>query len=226
MIHQDLFDSIVRAPILPTVPPLPAHILCGYADVLREEGYPALEVLARPLQDAVATVREVIGRPQRQKIRWGVGTMRTCREAREMIELKPDFLVSPAFSQRVLDAALEAKIPYIPAVHTFQDVQNVLDAFEDRGVEVRLLKLCPVYGLTREYVQSLCGCFPGIVFCPTGEMTLENYSDWKNMPGIVAPMGSRLVPTPLLEAADWPAVRQRLRLLRRLADEAAGSHAS
>ena len=99
--------------------------------------------------------------------------------------MKPDFLVSPAFSQRVLDAALEAKIPYIPAVHTFQDVQDVIDAFDDRGVEVRLLKLCPVYGLTRDYVRSLCGCFPGIVFCPTGEITLENYYDWKSTPGIV-----------------------------------------
>ena len=29
------------------------------------------------------------------------------------------------------------------------------------------------------------------------------------MPGIAAPMGSRLVPQPWLEAADWPAIRER-----------------
>jgi 2-dehydro-3-deoxyphosphogluconate aldolase / (4S)-4-hydroxy-2-oxoglutarate aldolase len=225
MMSQDLLDSILHAPMLPTVFPLGADVLCGYADALSAEGYPALEVLARPLSDAVATMREVVGRPQRQKVKWGVGTMRTSREAREMVELQPDFLVSPAFSQRVLDVALEARIPYIPAVHTFQDVQDVSDAFEDRHLEVRLLKLCPVYGLTRDYVRSLCGCFPGIAFCPTGEITLENYLEWKSTPGIVAPMGSRLVPTQLLEAGDWPAVRQRLRLLRRLSDEAAGSQA-
>lgn len=220
MIDQQLFDSIRRAPALPTVLPLDADTLCKYADALSAEGYPALEVLARPLPEALATMQEVNRRPQRRKIKWGVGTMRTSRDAREMISLRPDFLVSPAFSLRVLDAAVEANIPYIPAVHTFQDVQNVLDAFEDRHLEVRLLKLCPVFGLTHEYVQALCGCFPGISFCPTGEITLENYPDWKSMPGIVAPMGSRMIPTALLQAGDWPAVHEHLHLLRRMADEA------
>ena len=42
---------------------------------LMRGGLSGIEVLARPLHDAVATMREVIGRPQRQKINWGVGTM-------------------------------------------------------------------------------------------------------------------------------------------------------
>jgi 2-dehydro-3-deoxyphosphogluconate aldolase / (4S)-4-hydroxy-2-oxoglutarate aldolase len=220
MLDQNLLDSLLLAPALPTVFPLDPDTLCNYADALSEEGYPALEVLARPLPEALAAMQEVNRRPQRHRVKWGVGTMRTAKDAQEVIALRPDFLVSPAFSPRVLDVAVAASIPYIPAVHTFQDVQNVLDAFEDRGLEVRLLKLCPVYGLTRDYVQSLCGCFPGISFCPTGEVTLENYLHWKSMPGIVAPMGSRLAPTALLQAGDWSAVRERLRLLRRMAEEA------
>ena len=146
--------------------------------------------------------------------------MRTRQDALQAVALRPDFLVSPAFSRHVLEVAVDANIPYIPAVHTFQDVQNVIDAFGDCGLEVRVLKLCPVYGLTHEYVQALCGCFPGISFCPTGEITLDNYVQWKRMPGIIAPMGSGFVSEDLLNAGDWEGVRARLRLLHRLSAEA------
>ena len=221
--NSDLFNSILRAPILPTVFPAGAEVLCRYADALAAEGYPALEVLARPLDEALAAMREVFARPQRQVVKWGLGTLRSRDAAVGAVELRPDFLVSPAFSRRVLDVATEAGIPYIPAVHTFQDVQDVIDAFEEKDLEVRILKLCPVYGVTREYVQSLCGCFPGITFCPTGEVTLENYVHWKSTPGIAAPMGSRFVPREILEAGDVQPIRDRLRQLRRLSEEAENS---
>jgi 2-keto-3-deoxy-6-phosphogluconate aldolase len=63
----------------------------------------------------------------------------------------------------------------------------------------------------------MAACFPGIFFCPTGEITLENYSQWKCVPAIAAPMGSRLIPRELLERNDFIAVRHRLRELRELA---------
>ncbi len=191
--------------------------LCKYADLLHEEGYTALEILSRPLGQALTVMGEINKRPQRSKILWGLGTMRSSSDAFSAVELRPDFLVSPAFSPRILQIALQAGIPYIPGVHTFQDVQSVLDAFCDYGLTVRLLKLCPVFGLTQQYVEALCSCFPGISFCPTGEVEIENYLHWKQMPGIVAPMGSKFVPRELLEAHDWSAVRLRLRQLRALA---------
>ncbi len=223
---EALVTAVIEAPILPTVYPTEVETLCRYADVLHDEGYPALEILARPLDQALTVMREIARRPQRNKIRWGIGTMRTAADASAALELQPDFLVSPAFSRRVLQVTAQSGMPYIPAVHTFQDVQNVLDAFDELGLTVRLLKLCPVFGLTRQYVTSLCGCFPGIVFCPTGEVELDNYLHWKKIPGIVAPMGSGFVPRLWLENGDWPAVRARLRQIRSLAETAALSLAS
>jgi len=211
-----MYEALVAAPALPTVYPIDVEILCEFATSLAAEQYPALEVLARPLHEVLPALREVFARPERGLVYWGIGTLKNRADALAAAELRPDFLVSPAFSRRVLEVAVDADIPYIPAVHTFQDVQNVLDAFDEFGLNVRLLKLCPIYGLTAEYVRSLSGCFPGIVFCPTGEVTLSNYVSWKHLPSIVAPMGSRLVPRELLELKDFAAVRQRLRLLREL----------
>lgn len=218
--HEALIDAVIAAPILPTVYPTDVETLCRYAVVLYEEGYPALEILARPLDQALAALREIAERPEYKLVRWGLGTMRTASDARAAVELGPAFLVSPAFSSRVLQVAVQAGTPYIPAVHTFQDVQDVLDAFNEYGWGVRLLKLCPVFGLTREYVESLCGCFPGISYCPTGEVEMDNYSHWKQTRGIVAPMGSGFVPRGLLESGDWAAVRDRLQEIRSLSETA------
>ena len=216
-ISPALFDAIIGAPALPTVYPIGADALRGFAEALAMEQYPALEVLARPLDEMLPMLRDVFAGPERQKVYWGIGTLKSRTDALAAAKLTPDFFVSPAFSRRVLEVAIEAEIPYIPAVHTFQDVQNVIDAFDEFGLTVQLLKLCPVYGLSADYVRSLSGCFPGISFCPTGEVTLSNYVHWKRMPAIVAPMGSRLIPQELLESSNFSGVRERLRLLRELA---------
>ncbi len=45
-----VLDKIAKAPIVPTVFPMSADILCDFIRVLREQNYPALEILSRPLE--------------------------------------------------------------------------------------------------------------------------------------------------------------------------------
>ena len=162
--------------------PQPAEQICRYVEILHEESFPAIEVLARPLDEALDMIRQINDSPQRKLLYLGVGTITTADAARRAVALEPDFVVSPAFSSRVLDIVAESGIPYIPAVRTFQDVQDILDAFEDKGLNVELLKFCPVMGLTPEYLRSLGGCYPGILFCPTCTITLESLPEWKKVP--------------------------------------------
>jgi 2-dehydro-3-deoxyphosphogluconate aldolase/(4S)-4-hydroxy-2-oxoglutarate aldolase len=216
--HGKLLKTLQQAPYLPTAFPMDVNCLCQFAQVLYEEGYPAIEMLARPEDDVLEVFSQIGKRPERNVLQWGIGTVKTAATARKVVELRPDFVVSPAFSRRVLDVCHESRIPYVPAVQTFQDVQNVVEAFDDLGIDLQLLKLCPVYGLTSEYVQSMAKCFPGIRFCPTGEVTLDNYCYWKQMPEIVAPMGSRIISRELLQAGDFGEIRKRLRLLRGLSE--------
>lgn len=216
---MNLHYLIQKAPIVPTVMPTSVEALCAYANVLADEGYPALEILARPVDAALEAFRAIRERPERKRILWGIGTI--CRKAdvKRFVPYKPDFIVSPAFSLKVLKAAAAADIPYLPAVCTFQNVQDVIDAFDKYEFEVSILKLCPVFNLGSEYVAALQGCFPGTLYCPTGEVTMENYTHWKSMKGIVAPMGSRFVPHEWIEACNTEAIRGRLREIRRMANE-------
>lgn len=214
--HGKLHEKLRAAPYLPTVFPIDVDTICRLAQLLYEEGYPAIEVLARPEEDLLNVFRQISQRKERSLILWGIGTIKTAASAQKIVQLQPDFIVSPAFSRRVLEVCDKAQIPYVPAVHTFQDVQNVVEAFDDLALDLQLLKLCPVYGLTKDYVQSMAKCFPGICFCPTGEITMDNYCYWKQMPEIVAPMGSRIASSALLAAGDFAEIRRRLRLLREL----------
>lgn len=218
--HPRISGPWYRAPALPTVFPTSTKVLCQFARILDEEGFSAVEILARPLELALQVFEEISRCPERKLLRWMIGTITSESKARQAIALAPDGLVSPAFSRKVLRAAREGGIPYCPGVQTFQDAQNVIDAFEEEGLEVEVLKLCPVYGLTPEYVIAMANCYPGIVFCPTGEITLENFSLWRGLSAIGAPMGAELVPRSMLEDRDFDAVRYRLRLLRRLAEDA------
>jgi len=218
-LDHSILHRIRRAPIVPTILPIPPDALCRYIRTLNEEGYPALEVLCRPVGDAIDAVASLSDRPERTMISIGIGTVLTREAAEQAARLRPDFIVSPAFSRRVLAVAAQAGIPYIPGVRTFQDVQNVLDAFEDEGLTVELLKLCPVDGLTDQYVEMLANCFPGILYCPTGEVTLDNFVRWKTNPYVAAPMGSEMVPLAYIEDPDPCRLRNRLRQLRSMPEQ-------
>ena len=213
--HDEVLADILRTPAMINLYPREADTVRRYVRVLREEGYAALEILARPPTAALTLFKELSAGPERHLLRLGLGTVKTRRDAEQAVSVKPDFLVSPAFSRRVLEVAVEADLPYIPGVCTLQDVQDVLDAFEDVGREVKVLKLCPMAVLNAEYVRILGAIYPGIMFCPTGTVTLEELPEWSGMPNIGPAMQSEYVPDELFETRDWDGVRRCLRTVRK-----------
>jgi 2-keto-3-deoxy-6-phosphogluconate aldolase len=215
--HNKVLDSFSKAPVqLNIFPRYSVETVCRLIKIMNEEHYPLIEILARPIDDAIALLRNLNDTPHRKMIYIGIGTIKTEKDARRVVQLKPDFIVSPAFSRKVLNVAFEHGIPYIPAVRTFQDIQDVLDAFEEKNIEVKVLKFCPVVGLPKEYFSAVAGCFPGILFCPTGTVTLESLAEWKKIPCIAAPMESSFISEEWLTTGNFDAVRNRFKEIREL----------
>lgn len=215
---EDVLKKLVGAPAqLNIMPHFSVDAVCGYIDLLHEESFPILEILGRPMDDALELLAQVNERPQRAKVFMAVGTVRTRDDAKRVVELKPDFVVSGAFSRRVLDVTVEAGIPYVPAISTLQDIQNVLDAFEDVGRELKVLKVCPADMTNIYFLSMYAGIFPGISFCPTGNIRLEDIPAWKAMPWMGAPMERWFIADELIHAEDWEAIRTRLREIKELA---------
>jgi len=211
-----MFDSLLemaKKPYWPTVFPLPADVLAPYMQLLGEQKYSLLEILARPLEQALDDFHQINELPIRKQMTVGFGTILTGKAARKALELKPDFIVSPAFSPKVLDLSVEADVPYIPGVSTFQDVQDVLEAFESHGLELKMLKFCPLTTwMTPSYLKSLGGCYPGIKFCVTGsrDLSLDDYFSYRQAECVGAAMGAGFIPQELLENKDLEKVRKYL----------------
>ena len=221
MTDHQVLQHIAAAPAMINIHAVHnVETICRFMRVLHEEGYPGMEILARPsLENLLELVKSINDRPERELIRLGVGTIKTEKAARDVVKLNPDFLVSPAFSRRVLDVAVEADIPYLPAVSTLQDVQDVLDAFEDVGFDVTILKLCPVEVLTYDYVEMMGSIYPGIVYCPTGTVTLETLPRWSRISCVGPAMESSFVPAEMLDKGQWQEARRILRKIRWLTSQ-------
>ena len=218
--REDVLVELSRAPAqLNIMPDYPVDTVCGYIDVINEEGYPILEILGRPMDKALAILEELNARPQRSKVYMAIGTIITRSDAERVAALRPDLMVSPAFSRKVLEVAVQADIPYVPGISSLQDVQDVLDAFEDVGREVTVLKVCPVDLLGRDLVGVIGGIYPGIALCPTGTINMEDIPEWKAMPWMGAPMERWFVPDEMIHACDWDVIRSRLQEIKRLAAE-------
>src|SRR3972149_3897295 len=100
--NAQVLDAITRAPLVPTIYlSAGAEKILQYGRLLAEGKYPAVEILSRPLGDALAVFRRIASAPERKLLRWGIGTLRTREGARKAVALTPDFLVSPAFSRNV-----------------------------------------------------------------------------------------------------------------------------
>ncbi len=217
---EKALEALAGAPAqLNIMPHYTVDTVCGYIDLIHEESFPVLEILGRPMDDALELLAALNERPQRAKVFMAVGTVRTRDDAKRVVALKPDLVVSAAFSRRVLDVTVEAGIPYVPAISTLQDIQNVMDAYEEVGRELEVLKVCPADMTNIHFLSMYAGIFPGIKFCPTGNIEIQAIGEWKAMPWMGAPMERWFVPDELIHAEDWDAIRTILREIKELASE-------
>jgi len=213
--NEKVLEELAGAPAqLNIMPHFTVDAVCGYIDVMQEESFPILEILGRPMDDALKLLAALNERPQRKKVLMAVGTVRTRKDAERVVALKPDLVVSGAFSRRVLDVTVEAEIPYVPAISTLQDIQDVLDAYEEVGHELKVLKVCPVDLATINILSMYAGIFPGISFCPTGSIVVQDIAEWKAMPWMGAPMERWFIPDELIFAGDWDEIRVKLQEIR------------
>lgn len=218
--EKGVLTALANAPAqINIMPDYTAEELVGLASVFAEEGFPMLEILGRPMGKAIDLLASFNERPERSKVYTAIGTLKTRKDAEAVVALKPDLLVSAIFSRQVLDVAVDAGIDYLPAVSTLQDIQNVLEAFDEVGRELSILKVCPVEVVPIGMVNIMANIFPGIRFCPTGTIEIEDIPEWKAMPWMAAPMERWFVPDELIYAHDWDAIRGRLRKIKELAAE-------
>ena len=170
--------------------PLAQALLEGGIDVMEitlrhPAGLPAIEAIARTVP----------------RMHVGAGTVRQPEDIVRVAAAGAQVAVSPGISDALVQAAIDAQLPFVPGVMTPAEVLSA----QSHGFS--LVKLFPAEqagGLGM--VKALAGPFADMQLCPTGGISSDNMQSYLRQPNVAMVGGSWLTPADALAAADWPRV--------------------
>lgn len=170
------------------------------AQALEEGGVPVAEVTFRSpfcIEGMKKIAAEVPG------VTLVAGTVHTLDQAKASVDAGAKGLVTPAFTEEIVDWALENNVPILPGTAVPSDV----DKAYQRGM--RYVKFFPAeaYGGVKT-LKALNGPFAEMKFLPTGGVSLKNAADYISLKNVFAIGGSFPVPSAAQKVGDWAAVAQ------------------
>ncbi|GGX66952.1 bifunctional 4-hydroxy-2-oxoglutarate aldolase/2-dehydro-3-deoxy-phosphogluconate aldolase [Streptomyces fructofermentans] len=201
--------------VLGAAPVVPVVVVDDLADAvplaraLVAGGLPAIEVTLRtPVAlDAIRAVADAV--PDAVV---GAGTVISPAQVADSVGAGARFLVSPGWTDGLLDAMKASGVPFLPGVSTTSEVVALLE----RGV--REMKFFPAQAAGgTAYLKSLAGPLPQARFCPTGGIGPAVAPEYLALPNVLCVGGSWMLPPDAVAARDWARVES-------LAREAASLH--
>ncbi|MFI8637875.1 bifunctional 4-hydroxy-2-oxoglutarate aldolase/2-dehydro-3-deoxy-phosphogluconate aldolase [Streptomyces chartreusis] len=198
------------APVVPVVVIDDPSDAVPLARALVAGGLPAIEVTLRTpaALEAIGAVADAV--PDAVV---GAGTVITPEQVTLAVTAGARFLVSPGWTDLLLEAMRASGVPYLPGVSTTSEVVALLE----RGV--REMKFFPAEAAGgTAYLKSLNGPLPQARFCPTGGIGPATAPDYLALPNVGCVGGSWMLPADAIAARDWGRVEA-------LAREAAGLRA-
>ncbi|MGW2235399.1 bifunctional 4-hydroxy-2-oxoglutarate aldolase/2-dehydro-3-deoxy-phosphogluconate aldolase [Streptomyces sp. NPDC001759] len=195
------------APVVPVVVIEDAADAVPLARALVSGGLPAVEVTLRT-PAAPDAIRAIAAEVPDAVV--GAGTVITPEQVRESVAAGARFLVSPGWTDVLLEAMRASGVPFLPGVSTTSEVVALLE----RGV--REMKFFPAGAAGgTAYLRSLAGPLPQARFCPTGGIGPHDAPDYLALPNVGCVGGSWMLPADAVAARDWGRIEA-------LAREAAG----
>ncbi|MGW7361757.1 bifunctional 4-hydroxy-2-oxoglutarate aldolase/2-dehydro-3-deoxy-phosphogluconate aldolase [Streptomyces sp. NPDC054802] len=195
------------APVIPVVVIDDAADAVPLARALVEGGLPAIEVTLRT-PAALDAIRAIAAKVPEAVV--GAGTVVTPSGVTSAVAAGARFLVSPGWTDTLLDAMRAPGVPFLPGVSTASEVVALLE----RGVSG--MKFFPAEAAGGiPYLKSLAGPLPQARFCPTGGVSLASAPAYLGLPNVACVGGTWMLPADAVRAGDWARVAG-------LAREAAG----
>lgn len=197
----ELFQRIERCGVIAVLVIDDAQHAVPLARALIAGGIDAMELTLRT-PAALEALRRV--RAEVPEMLAGIGTVLTPEQVGEVAKLKGAFAVAPGTNPRVIQAAREQGLPFMPGVATPSDVEAAIEA------GCRDLKFFPAEscgGLA--YLKNMAAPYVhlGVRFVPLGGLTAKNLKDYLADPLTLAVGGSWLAPRALIQAQDWDQIR-------------------
>ncbi|GGT26650.1 bifunctional 4-hydroxy-2-oxoglutarate aldolase/2-dehydro-3-deoxy-phosphogluconate aldolase [Streptomyces purpureus] len=189
------------ASVLDLAPVVPVVVLDDAADAvplaraLVAGGLPAIEVTLRT-PAALGAIRAIADGVPEAVV--GAGTVLTARGVRDAVAAGARFLVSPGWTDALVQAMRASGVPFLPGVSTASEVVALLE----RGVsEMKFFPAEAAGGIP--YLKSLSGPLPQARFCPTGGISLASAPSYLALPNVGCVGGTWMLPADAVAARDW-----------------------
>ena len=195
---QKLLSILKLQPVVPVLIIDDVKAGVSLARALVAGGLKAIEITMRtPVAlDAVRAVAEEV-----EGAEVGAGTILNAAHWEAAVAAGSKFIVSPGATQELLDAAADSPVPLLPGAATVSEVM----ALREEGYQV--LKFFPAEQAGgAAYLKALSSPLAGMLFCPTGGISLKNANDYLSLPNVICVGGSWVAPKDLVSAGDWAGI--------------------
>ena len=140
----------------------------------------------------------------------GAGTVLNNEDLISVKNAGATFAVSPGSTISLATYAIKMKFPFLPGVSNSSDIMNLIN------LDYKFFKFFPAQAAGGiEYLKSLSGPFPEIMFCPTGGINQENANRWLSQKNVICVGGSWIIPS---EINDYKEITRRALLASSLSN--------
>jgi 2-dehydro-3-deoxyphosphogluconate aldolase / (4S)-4-hydroxy-2-oxoglutarate aldolase len=189
-------DSVLDlSPVVPVVVLDDVRDAVPLARALVDGGLRAIEITLRT-QAALGAIQAIAHQVPDAVV--GAGTVLTPDHAAAAEAAGARFLVSPGWTDRLLDAMRGSGLPFLPGVSTVSEALGLLE----RGVADMKFFPAEAAGGTA-YLTSLASPLPQARFCPTGGIDADRAPGYLALPNVACVGGSWMLPKDALRAKAW-----------------------
>lgn len=191
-------DVLNSGPVVPVIVIKNIDHAVPLAKALLKGGIKVLEITLRS-EVAVEAIHRVSREVPEALV--GAGTVATANDLKAVSEAGAVFAISPGLTPTLLEAANQGSIALIPGISTASELMFGME----RGYSA--FKFFPAQAAGGvQMLKSIGGPFPQATFCPTGGISLNNYTEYLALNNVACVGGSWVVPAQTLKQEDWAAV--------------------
>ena len=199
---MSIFNVITETKLIPLTTITSREDVEPLCEVLVEASIPLVEITLRD-ERTLDIIDEFKKFPE---VYLGVGTIRSESNIDLAINASASFLITPGYSENLLNYAKQKNMPLIPGVQTPSEIMKANEA----GLST--LKFFPAElsgGLDR--LKAYKSVFPDIKFIPTGGITNKNALSYLALDNVSAVGASALISPDLVHSKSWSEIKSNLK---------------
>jgi 2-dehydro-3-deoxyphosphogluconate aldolase / (4S)-4-hydroxy-2-oxoglutarate aldolase len=204
MFKTELAHYITAQGVLPLYFHPDEEMSLGILQTLYESGIRVVEYTNRG-KEAVKNFKQMkkVAVKKFPEMILGMGTITDKKSGLKALEAGADFLISPGFSEEILQLTEDEKVFWIPGCMTPSDLISAKNA------GLLLVKIFPANILGIGFLKAVKEVFPELLFMPTGGVDTENLESWFRAGVSAVGMGGSLISKAIMENRDFDLLKQK-----------------